>query len=502
MVFERWRMQSKNTQDVLEVLKNRLESASYEEDRIETLQKLYSYSISNPNDVLDLCFDAIVKSIEMTDIKSQQAMILHALYTSSYSELMLEKFVSKNEYSQVVLRCDVHFISRIIRTINSNTLYSFLSEENSITTVLMSFIKNGYFKEFCSFVGKNTTLKETLVFEGAFEELMKIYTFEKRIMAREERIHSSRMCLVSLLDGSAKNQQYFFDSDLVQSITKEPIADDIEMLQMLLNPELKNYAICQKGLMQCGVLETAMQLKAYGIIYSLIDSNEENFKTFIENHLCLESLIEECDNSVEAFKIVELLARYTYFPIAHDHSFRINTLLCILGCSFADLNYLIVDAVQKDKLNMDHLIYLLFTQSTISSIRQYLNYAEYEEPLGSMCILIYLSFSIQLDLSPHQLIAKLKYLRLYFLNNKVTLDSINESVTSTIDQYIQQFGCTFERKEYSLPSKKDAEQNTSAPTINSVTESKSVIVEGVNNRIKSLFSKFTKKDQEKQNYDL
>lgn len=42
--------------DVKEILKDRLESSFYDEDRTETHQAMYNHSFSNPSDALSVCY--------------------------------------------------------------------------------------------------------------------------------------------------------------------------------------------------------------------------------------------------------------------------------------------------------------------------------------------------------------------------------------------------------------------------------------------------------------
>lgn len=497
MVFERWRRQGKNTRDTLLLLANRLESASYEEDTLETLQQLYPHASAHPEDVLELCFDAVLKSIEKTEDKASQGMILQTLYTSSYGGSVLRQLVSKEEYAEILLSSGVSFLAKVIRTVNSDKLFAFLSKNAKTTAVLMNLLRSEYFMEFSQFIRQNTPLKEMLVFEGALEEIVAIYTSEKR--KAEGKRPASKQCLISILEGSPKNQQYFFETDLFQQIVSEFTEDDLDVVQVLLDPQSKNYPIYQKRLMLPHIVTKAIECKAYNVIYNFINFNEDNFRILVEGYLDLNTLLVDCERTVDAFKLVEILARYTYFQISSSSSLRINTLLCILGSQFADLTELVIDDIKNKKLSMEHLIYLVFTRSTIEDLKQYLNYSEYDEPLSSMCVLISLSFGSQLDMLPPQIVSRLKWLRLYFLTAPVTLDSIAESIVSTIDQYVSQLDWNFEKREYLVVKK---EEDTPKPAPRPVPETKSAIIEGVNSRIKGLFSRFKGDEEKRENYDL
>lgn len=488
--------QNKDIRNILNTLKNRLNTATYEEDLIETLQSIYKISLSDPLDVIETCFDSVIKSFEKTDEKSYQIFILHSLFTSFYSEISIKMLISNNEYSSILLNCEIYYFAKLIRTINSENFYLFLSNNDLIVPILIDLIKNEYFDEFCLFLENNLILKENIVFEGGFEEILKIYTLEKRKSIKDQTIPHSRKCLISLLKGSIKNQQYFFDSEVYLQIINELVFYDLAILEESINKESKNYQNNQKLLFKYNVATLALKNKSYSTIFKLIESNEDNFKKFVENYLELKTLIFDLDNSNDLFifKIVELVARFTYFKIESASSFKINLLLSILDQSFTDLSNLILENIKN--LNMDHLIYILITKNTIDDIKDSLYYLNYDEPLSLMCILIYLSFNIPTNLTISQINSKLKRLRVFLIQNEVTLDSINESIISTIDQYLQQYKIDFEKREYVLNEVKKTEVEKTP-----IQETKNVI-EDVNSRIKGLFSKFTKSYDEKQTYDL
>lgn len=529
----RWKIQS--TRSTLEVLKNRLEEACYDEDRTETLQKISTYALSHPAEVLEICLDAIVKSIEVTEDKALQSIILHSLFTSSYGEDMISRIIgnspasatynnegvtdNKNyspasatdnkNYSKIFLENTVDFLATSIRTISSVKFYRFLAKNDEITKMSIKLLGDGYFREFCLLVRCNSSLKEILAFEGVFEELSKAYAAEKRKVAAHptenatghpaENVHFSepKSAILALLTESPKNQQYFIESDLFTNF----IVDDLEIAQLLLNPEAKFYHSHQEKLLKPLLMTRALENKAYGLIHSLIASNEKNFEIFIEKYLKLETLIDDCLMDIEALEIIELVMKFTYLPVQHPSSFRINILLCIHSMSFSDLDYLLVEDIKEKRAGIDALIYLVFTRNSIDDLLPYLSHLSYfESPLlNSMCLLIHLLFNIPVDLDPFQISIKLKYLRRYLLEKKVATDTVNESIISTIDQYIPQFTSTFEKKEYVNYNRPD---EPSSPSKDMSPERSSAIIEGVNSKVRDFFSKFTRREPEKKKYDL
>jgi len=496
-----WRRQAASVSDTLELLKNRLQGATYEEDRIETLHKLYAYAITHPADVTEVCLDSVVRSLPKTEERMHQGMILHALYTSASSSAMIQTLTSKGEYADIIFGCNAGFVAYVIRSLGSPVLLAFLSRTEHAGTTLRALLAEQYYMEFSLLAGSSIQLKETLVFEGALETLMKTYVLEKRRMPRDVDVAESAQCLISLLTGSAKNRQYFLDTDLFQQIITDFIPGDLEIIHLLLDPNSPKYPVYQKKLMQPRILTMAVERKAYDVIHSLINFNEANFKIFVERYLDIGTLVADCDAFVDAFRIVELLARYTHFTVASEQSLRVNTLLCILGRPFVNLSGIAINDFKNKKASMDHLIYLIFTKSTIEDILPHMNPLEYEEPLSSMWMLISLSFGTNHDYLPCQVLEKLRYLRLYLLSNEITLEAIRESLVSTIDQYLQQFNCGFEVRDYT--QKKDED----IPPVKAPPEPKSAILEGVNSRIRGLFSRFTKEDDsgghsENKSYDL
>lgn len=493
MVFERWRKPTKSANDALIILKNRLDQASYEEDRIETLQKLYGHAISHPSEeMIDICVGSIVKSLTVTEDKTYQLAIFHSLYL--YSNFLIETLTSEPEHARIILGCGPHFLSSIIRVLNSEKLCQFLSQDDSVSNALKNLVKEGFFFEFCKlFSGcfaNNHIIKETLVFEGIFEELL-----EKR-----HKYDVLKEPLTLLLSNSEKNQRYFVDSGLYKQLLNNELAFDI--FPILLDPSSKYSEINQKKIFSINLLQIALVKKKYAFVYSLIRENEENFKCFVECCLKIEDLLADCDNSLDAFRIADLIHRKTTINLTGTTSFRINALL--FDQEHDDCDKKLLGVLESRNLCLDALIYLIFSRRSIDDVIEYLNEAEYIEPINSMCILIKITFGKEVLLTPAQIRSRLERLRLYLLSETPSSDSIIESLVETITQILIQVAPKFERISYNYGNKRTTETDSKVETAESQNEQKAIstenkIIDGVNNKIKDLFSKFK---TDRQSYDL
>ncbi|KAM0681388.1 hypothetical protein GINT2_000590 [Glugoides intestinalis] len=494
MVFDKWKKQTNKTRDMLEVLKNRLEHASYDEDRIDALEKIYGYSLSDQSTetIVELCAVAVLKSIESTEDKTYQIAILHTLYISSSSNSLIEKMLSLKEKLFNILGCDIHVLAKIIRLINSQRFYQFLFEyTEQMIVVLRNLLKNDYFVEFTTLFSKTDTslllIKETMVFEGIFEELLN----------RKRNYVEIKKVLEVLLSGSDKNQHYFVDSALFQPMMNCPAIWSI--FAILLQPESKYYHIHQKKLFTAELIEHALLEKHYELVYKLIENNEENFKRFIKKNLKLDRVLEDSDISLDAYRIIELVHNKTDITVSSESSFRINTLL--FDREHAELDQKLVESFNSNTIGMDGLIYLLFTRTSIDDIAQFLSSKELEEPLSSMCLLIQLSFDVKVTETPAQIRSKLIYLRLYLLQERITLDFIRESLVETCTQLIARYTPETEKVEYTLDEKESPEipkeQEREGSTQRNAKEGK--IIEEVNNTLKGLFENFKIK---RESYDL
>lgn len=494
MVFDKWKKQSNKTRDMLEVLKNRLEHASYDEDRIDALEKIYEYAVSNQctETIVELCAEAVLKSIENTEDCSYQIAILHTLYISSSKDSLIEKMLSLKERLFIVLGRDIHVFAKLIRLLNSQRFYHFLFEyTEQALSMLRKLLKNDYFAEFATIFHKtdtNTTLiKETLVFEGIFEELLN----------RKRDYVEIKSVLEVLLTGSEKNQHYFVDSALYHPIMNCPAVFSIFIT--LLQPESKYYHVHLQKLFNDELVQHAVLEKHYELVYKLIENSDENFKRFLKKGLQLETLIEDSEASLDAYRILELIHKKTDICISSENSFRINTLL--FDQEHADLDQKLIERFTSKTIDMDGLIYLLFTRTSIDDVSQFLDSRELEEPISSMCLLIQLSFDVKATLSPVQIRSKLMYLRLYLLQQRNTLDFLIESLVETCTQFISKYTPEPEKIDYRFDDKespeisKEPEKESNTPRNN--TEGK--IIEEVNNKLKGLFEKFKGK---RESYDL
>lgn len=503
MVFQRWQKKSKNIKEILEVLKNRLDSSSYEDDMIEALNEIYKNCLKYPTETGDLCVESVLKSVPKTEDKHLQLQILQYLNCSSYSAILIDKITADHIYSDIFMNNDTLFFVQIIRSLNSPKINMFLSQNHLVTSILQNLINEGFHLEFRKFIESNQLLKETLIFEGLLEDLINDYKIHKS-QGESKATLEIQQDIKILLDGSIKNQSYFVDNELYFPLIQKPSIADLEIISLIFQRENKNYKMYQKIMMDQYLILDSFNYQLYNLVYKIIDSNCETFKIFVEKYLKskIPQLIRDCDESVDCFRILEMVIRNTHIEIKSEESFCINTLLFNIGLPHDNLDHFLVENLRNKTVNLLQLIYVVFTRDKIDDIQDMLKYTEYDEPLSSMCLFINLLHCKNIKLESLQIISRLKYLRLYILENEVTIDSLKEQLIETIGQLILQFTPTIERQSYEM--KEDLSPVVTSEKIPEIkpSDSKSILIDEVNSKIKGLFEKFKRKDQDKSSYDL
>lgn len=485
MAFQIWKKSSQKTKDELASLKIRLETSTYEEDILEALEKIYSLCFEDLNLVGDICFESVVKSLKFTEDFTIQIKILQMLSITNLQKRI--EALKKPELRTILLSKPPLFISIFIKLFYSDDLIKFLVLEPNFTEVVIALTKLGYFHEITIFIKSQSTIKETLVFEGIIENLFE--ATRQNLNASQEAFY---ILLREILIDSQKNQYYLISNCLeMLNYTKAMI----ETLECSLDSTSKYFPEIQSKLWSSELVSKALDLRNYKILYLLIHRNHSNFQEFVEKFLNLKNLILDLDRDISAFKIFEYIVRCTTITIEMTESFRINTLLFSLGYDYKDQKLI-------SNMTVDQVIYMIFTVSNLSEIEISIDPNAYDEPISSFLILLNLIHENKLQISQSQILDRLDYLRKLLVNKDLTLDTLRDQLIATINQILIEKSSFLEKKSYSVFEPKSIVKQELKSSENLNGDHKK-LYEEVKSNILGIFEKFKQKNTiDKKNFDL
>lgn len=486
MAFQLWKKPLQNNKDILLALKNRLDTSTYEEDVIETLEKMYKFCFTDVDMLYDICFVSILKSLKVTEDTILQIKILQSF--SLLSTRTWVKILQNSEYRAIILEREPAFISIFIKLFNSDELLDFYILAPNIYQILTKLLKSGYLNEANKFIKRSATLKETLVFEGLIEDLLDLM----------HRIPISKVQMISeiikeLLTDSEKNQFYFISCD---NYLQQPIdLNTINTLLLTLNPASKYFSEIQAKLYIPELILKSLDYKNYKFIYLLIYRNELNFEEFVQKNLKIGNLIADCCSNLYAFKIMELIIRSTTFEIPENNSFRINTLLCYLGLQYKNLEI-------TDFQSIDQIIYALFTKDDYSNIQSLIDPFLYEKQINLLWVLFHTIHEISFSMQQTQIIAKLDLLRKFLVENEITVESLQDQLIATVNQILIDKSVFFEKKSYLIKEFKSPSSPEPKAPIKVSTNTKN-LYDDMKNNIKGVFAKFRQpEEKDRKSFDL
>lgn len=507
MVFRRWSRTERSTRETLDLLKNRLDSATYEEDKLDALSELYDLSLSEPAEVGICCLTSLVKSMRDMDDISYQEKIIENVFRTPIKKDLVDKLCEGRENAEIFTRRSSTELSHLLDSIDSEQFYRFLVQDLEITSVIVSLLKNGCLQNVRRFLQSEEHLCGRVVFEGFLEAVLEQLALFKRNKAKVVELSEYYDLLLYLLSVSTGNQDYFIKAGLIQIMmsTGAITGKDIEVFSIVLNPLNRTYKNAQQILCVPDIIDIALSAKMYKFVHGLFDDNNEIFDLLLENHLNFAILLNDSEDNLEALEILENILRSSAeIPTAWCdrimlcRSYRVNTLLHSLGFQHFDMNETLDQDLKLGKVTFDLIIFVILTRDTIEDVAQYVNFQLFEGSISDMCLLLYLLHNADLMVAPIEVRLRMARLRKLLCQEKVVIDSINEMLISTIGEVIKEHTCYFSQKTYSIK-----ETNTSShKPVDKKEESKNESFTDVNSKIKGLFSIFKQKDDGRRSFDL
>ena len=228
-MFQVFRKNAPSTDEKLQVLVNRLKTSTYEEDKVESLNKIFEEIEANSLKVCNIGLFQIIESMKtMENIKPHINIFKKLIELSQGDEII--SLMTKSENICIFKSISIKDFANILEILNSKKFYRILASDNDIFKMITSFYKNEYHDLVINFIKFEPNLKNVMIFEGFMDILVNdLYKTDKNYKI-----------IRVFLENSNEAQNYFIKSGLLKAF-KKPQIEDFNVFDLVLNQLNPNF---------------------------------------------------------------------------------------------------------------------------------------------------------------------------------------------------------------------------------------------------------------------
>ncbi|KAF9763312.1 hypothetical protein NGRA_1356 [Nosema granulosis] len=263
----------------LETLVLRLETSSYTEDKIDTLQLLYEFSRKDPISTGTYSLNAILDSIKDLDDIHYSIQILLTVFRSIHSLEFTDLFLKRDENIEILVENsskDPEKVYEILSIMAENDRFKErLLLCKNISYYLVSGLDENRYEVLQKVIPVSEQFRKQLLFEGIFEKI------ESKLEARY-----SEWCMLlieMLLEDKHFNQNYFIETawTVILNYIDTRATDVFRLLNCLVDNTNGNIQYIKKNVYKFVSFDLAIKKKQYNFIYSMIYNDLFFLKEFI-----------------------------------------------------------------------------------------------------------------------------------------------------------------------------------------------------------------------------
>lgn len=437
------RKKEKTTEEKITTLKNRLNSSSYEDDKIEALQNIMSFLLTDLDLVYNICFTDIFNSIQsMDDLSVHYKIFSEILKNKNKNEVVEIICIDKNN-ALIISNINPDEMEKLINLFDSEEFRNFLIENSNISEIILKLFKNSKYLTVKKFI-KNENVVNMLIFEGFIEILLEN-------LYKNKEIYNILIIILKF----HKSQDYFMNTENINIFINNCKLKnrkleflDFEVLKNILDPLNINFHKYQNHIENLNVVNLAFELKNYDFILKIIFENQNIFQKIVENFLDIKTLIKDSENSLDALSLLEIILKYCeniniseFFKDCKGY--RILSLLLCLGYDYPDIKDFLLKDIEMDNISFDMIIFLLLSNYNIFELK-----IESSSEYYGIFYLLKILKDPEFKYTKFELNMRLTNLRKYLILNKITLSSINEILIETISGLLKDNVVKYEKVKY------------------------------------------------------
>lgn len=445
-MFESFRRGSSIDEKLIK-MKNTLDTATYEDDKIETLTKINDIIHLNHSRVFGICIESILQSMQTMETIAIHFKIIETFVELGYKDKIVQLFINQNNL-EILKSRPPSDISKILNILDSEKIYLSLANDQNIYSIFVNLFHEGYLRHVKKFLLLDNNLRTIVIFEG----------FMELVISNLYKSDDYYKILYLIVNNSIKAQTYFMSSDLFLNFSKLT-HNDFDIFCSILNPLNEKFHSYQSYFFTINFISKALEYKRYDFLLKLIIFNDKNLQNFVSKYLILDDLIVDSQNCISALSIIEIiltssnsefLERFKY-----TQSYRIGIILHQMGFKEFDFEVKLQDDLNKNKITIDLLLFIIFTRENCTDVV----IENFEDDfLADLYFLMKLLNSKSMEPSLYTLHV-LYRLRSYLLNNNICLESQREILLDTISNLIKTNTHICERIDTQLINKPKEIQN-------------------------------------------
>lgn len=499
----RRRMPMRTIEEEIEILHNRLVSSTYNDDKIQALEDLYPYSLSNPAIVGTQCIKSIYESMAKMDFIDIQLRLLRHIINGSYKEEFTEIIFSEENSIDILIDLDLDKVLEFFNIFSTEFFYKKLAIHPKCTEFLGVLIEKNLPEILLQVINKNSEIKERLVFEGVLEKI--IVKLENNSTAQRSGFET---LFYLLINNSILNQNYFIKSELFKYslFYTMPYKKQIyDILSLIINPKNSRFREFQKTLFIPKFIHKAVENKHYLFLSLISLDNIAGMKLLLDRYININNLIDDVEleinlqvnkktstvnnnqfvdnfndlhfsNSAFSFltQCKSILSKEITSNFKLKHCYKINLLF---GINIPD--EIILKDIENNKISTELLVYLLFEDNYVDI--KLIDISTLEGIEHNLCLMLYLANNIELDMNVYTVIDELKNFRKLLCSNIIINEYFTETLIINVCDLI---------KEQNLQIEKNALEETAEENILDQTNSLKLETAYDNNSTSSLQDSF------------
>lgn len=254
--------------DDLETLVLRLETSSYTEDKLDTLQLLYDYSLRDPISTGTYSLNAIIESIKDLEDISYNMKILLTVFKSAYRCEFVDLLLKKDDNIEILIdnyTKDSDMIYELLKILSESEKFTKrLILCKNVSYYLVKGLDDGKYEVVLKVIPISEDFRKQLLFEGIFEKIQS---------KLEDQYYELCMTLTeTLLKDNHFNQNYFIETNwtvylkYLQSKTYEVF----KVLSSLVDNTNGNIHYIKKQIYRVVDFPTCVKYEQYLFIYRMI----------------------------------------------------------------------------------------------------------------------------------------------------------------------------------------------------------------------------------------
>lgn len=448
-MFGTWRDKSSEspTRNIVS-LNNRLNTSTYEEDKLEALNELFLLSNDSPEDVYLESGLSLIKSLQHMQNISTHLKIFKNILKSGKRDDLIKLICSDIDNTSLFCARSTQDLRAILDVFDCKEFYIFICKEKSIFSIISSLLNDGCFDIVLNFLKYDKILNDRLVFEGFLE-----YAIEKLNSASLSGRLGIHYIFSHILSSSIGNQDYFLKNHLFKDF-KNIEKQEIELFNIVLNPYSRNYELAQASLYSPLFVKKAIFHKNYEFIFRIIVANNKNFDNFIENFFNFRKILDDAKLNFYAFQILEIILRSVanlpYEELKSCRSYKICVLLHNLGIAYENLEEDLLCDLKNNKIDLDLILFVVFTRDSIADIEHYIPSDGFSDvAISDLSLFLRILHGIDVNLSFYHIKARMIRLRKYICCDETfTLDFIKDMLVTTINDIIKKYDVSPSKKQY------------------------------------------------------